>query len=66
MWALVPYLSGLHILKDGLFEIHELTDDPPKRICYCIYQRNGDMDLKESMLNCIRSSIPHTDGIELL
>lgn len=63
-WAVVPYLSAVDICRTGDMEYHELSDAPPQRICYCIYRREDAPDLKESMLDCLRSSISKYESSE--
>lgn len=65
-WAIVPYANALHMQQTGNFDIHDLTDAPPDRVCYCIYPRSDTTELEKGFLSCVQQSLKDTEGIQIL
>lgn len=65
-WAITPYTTALNLPAFSDFEVHELTEPPPDRTCYCIYSLSDTTELEEEFLECLRQSLRGTAGIQEL
>lgn len=66
-WTLLPRISAIsNLYGENKFEIHEMLDSPPNRICCCIYPRTGNHRIHDEWISAARDILQDIPDIQTL
>lgn len=66
-WAFLPLMSAKgNLLSSCEFDLHEVEESPPDRVCYCIYRREGNESIRDEVLSAAKQALRSMPDIDIL
>lgn len=65
-WAFLPLMCAKgNLLSSCEFDLHEVEETPPDRVCYCIYRREGNDSIRNEILAVTRQALRSIPDIDI-